>query len=350
MLHACSQLKTTHQFGSGSPDIPVYGLSFSCELLAMLATLRDTISRFREYTSNPPWSVPLWPFSLWPAPFRPSAFDRTAPVQTRVIVYGRHSGDWMAALQPEASLWCGLPQIAEVLHLDGTEQELPPPIPGVRDVVLPLMEPHISSCRSSWVGLRPSNHALRTLSNKAMFARYIQMHSLGRFVPNTFDFPEDASYPCVLKRVDLNCSNGIARVNSREELETLLTQEPWNDHPYILQSYIEGEREFVAHCICKDGEIFWNCCYQYNSPAMDARIPSTRPIQKVSGSLSHLKAFSSILSPLRYSGPCCIDYRLSPAGEPIVFEINPRFGGSLMRPHNLEDLREAVAWILRLAS
>ena len=41
-----------------------------------------------------------------------------------------------------------------------------------------------------------------------------------------------------------------------------------------------------------------------------------------------LATFSSILTAIGYEGLCCFDYKIA-NGKPKIFEINPRFGGSL---------------------
>jgi len=42
----------------------------------------------------------------------------------------------------------------------------------------------------------------------------------------------------------------------------------------------------------------------------------------------HLELFSNILKNIGYQGLCCIDYKMKD-NSPMIFEINPRFGGSL---------------------
>jgi carbamoylphosphate synthase large subunit len=56
-----------------------------------------------------------------------------------------------------------------------------------------------------------------------------------------------------------------------------------------------------------------------------------------------------LLAPLRYSGPCNIDYMLRPSGQPAVFEINPRFGGTLFLPENRQHLRQALRCLIETA-
>ena len=43
--------------------------------------------------------------------------------------------------------------------------------------------------------------------------------------------------------------------------------------------------------------------------------------------------FSDMLTKLHYTGTCCFNFKME-AGEPLIFEINPRFGGSLCRDIN----------------
>jgi predicted ATP-grasp superfamily ATP-dependent carboligase len=42
----------------------------------------------------------------------------------------------------------------------------------------------------------------------------------------------------------------------------------------------------------------------------------------------HVDLFSQILERLSYEGTACFDYKVVD-GKPLVFEINPRYGGSL---------------------
>jgi predicted ATP-grasp superfamily ATP-dependent carboligase len=43
---------------------------------------------------------------------------------------------------------------------------------------------------------------------------------------------------------------------------------------------------------------------------------------------SYIDIFSDLLNAIGFEGLCCIDYKVK-NGIPYIFEINPRFGGSL---------------------
>jgi carbamoylphosphate synthase large subunit len=52
---------------------------------------------------------------------------------------------------------------------------------------------------------------------------------------------------------------------------------------------------------------------------------------------------------LEFSGPCNIDYKTDDEGNIIVFEVNPRMGGSIMRPEKIADLCETLSTIIDAA-
>jgi carbamoylphosphate synthase large subunit len=59
-----------------------------------------------------------------------------------------------------------------------------------------------------------------------------------------------------------------------------------------------------------------------------------------------IASFERLLLPLGYDGPATVDYRRRPDGRLAVFEINPRFGGSLMRPAHEDDLVMSLRTVL----
>ena len=56
-----------------------------------------------------------------------------------------------------------------------------------------------------------------------------------------------------------------------------------------------------------------------------------------------------LLVPLDYRGPCVANYKLAADGTARIFEINPRFGGSLLRRPQVDLLREALGHLLAAA-
>lgn len=270
----------------------------------------------------------------------------------RVIVYGTHSSDWMNALSPGAPVWSKMPGIGEVLLRDGG-RNCPPRFPFVdrRTVVLPLLEHHIVGCPRNYLSLIPDRDALRYFSDKANFAAYAERHGLAAHCPANYRRVKDAVFPCVIKRAELNGGIGVALVKSYDELQGLFGEEMWNGKKFVLQAFVPGAREYVTHCVCKDGKILWHWSMEYELPSAETmkgagKQKSTRPH---SISARNLAVIEKFLTPIAYSGPCNVDYKLTEEGDILVMEINPRLGGSLMFPPHVDALKDALTCIVENA-
>ena len=87
------------------------------------------------------------------------------------------------------------------------------------------------------------------------------------------------------------------------------------------------------------------------SPRWAAALGESMPVwsgfdawRRCEATAAELRQLERFLRPLRYSGPVNFDYKRGPKGV-VVFEINPRFGGSLFRERNVAELRACVAAI-----
>lgn len=267
----------------------------------------------------------------------------------RVVIYGSHSEDWMTALGPGAEAWAGVPGVYEVLQVaEGLAGSIPRETRH-RTVVIPLMEPHIALCPAGYSRLIPTEQALRTLQDKGAFAAYARSCGLAALCPETYTGPGQAVYPCVLKRLDLNNCDGVRVVTSEEECRECLEQEPWRGRAYLLQEYVASDDDRCTHCVCVDGQIVWHCSYVYSPAPKNIQERYAQILQRVTEPASCMADFQALLAPLRFSGPCNIDYRIRAKGRVAVLEINPRLGGSLMRPVNRDDLKAALATIVQHA-
>lgn len=267
----------------------------------------------------------------------------------RVVIYGLHSEDWMTALGPGSEAWRAVPGVYEVLQVAEGQAGSIPRETRHRTVVIPLMEPHIASCPAGYSRLIPTNQMLRTLQDKGAFAAYARSSGLVALCPETYAGPGQAVYPCVLKRLDLNNCDGVRLVTSEEQCRECLEQEPWRGHAYLLQEYVASDDDRCTHCVCVDGQIVWHCSYVYSPAPKNIQERYAQTLQRVTEPASRVADFQALLAPLRYSGPCNIDYRIRANGRVTVLEINPRLGGSLMRPANRDDLKSALATILKHA-
>jgi hypothetical protein len=269
-------------------------------------------------------------------------FDRSraGPCPVCLIVVGTPFADWLPALT-SPDTWQGLPSVAEVVLLlaPATPASLvPPATSGCRVIVVPLREETIRLFPTS-IGLFPDARAVETLGNKRRFAEYVRDSGLAQWCPADYRTTEDIRLPCIVKPVDYGRPK-VAR--TREELRALFVGDSWSPARFVVQEYIPGQVEYTLHAILKDGRLLWSCSFAFEKDG-DARFGvEFRTMQPFDPPPAVFEALESILRPLRYSGPCNVDYTIRDSGVPAIFEINPRFGGSLFLAANSHHLRQAL--------
>lgn len=262
---------------------------------------------------------------------------------TEILIVGNNGPSWAAALGPDAPVW-------RQLRLRATERPLR--AGQLRRIVsIPLLEAHVPAVAPGTSTLLPPPEAMRVFADKGRFARYAAEQGLDAFVPATYASPDAARFPAVLKRCDLNAGNGVVVVASADELASRLTEAPWAGHAVLLQDCIEATVEYVAHLVRAGGRIVWSRAYAY--PLAHARVVRG-PVEGVAIEPAHLSAadlavFERFLAPLAYQGPANIDFRRRADGRLAILEINPRLGGSLMRPEFSADLEAVLGIIVREA-
>jgi len=263
-----------------------------------------------------------------------------------VVVFASRRWKALAEVRDGAPVWDGIPGVAQVevahkvrdLFRIGRRT-------GWRCIVIPFRERFLRFCPRIFWGLMPSRRALATCRNKARFHRFAQRHGLSDLLPRHYPSAAGAQFPCVMKLPATAGGHGVAFVDSAAEFERRRRQEPWRGRPVLLQEAVPGAVDYATHCVCKDGQIVWHCTYRYQlDPAI--RIQSPRTIlerRRVLASLVDIEQMERFVRALRYEGPASFDYRRRDDGRLIIFEINPRFGGSMTRPETTEDLREGLA-------
>jgi predicted ATP-grasp superfamily ATP-dependent carboligase len=258
----------------------------------------------------------------------------------------------MRAIGPDSRLWENHPIVKEVILLTNVDypNKLPALDPSFLTIILPLMEWHILKCPRQYLALISNENVIKILAVKSVFNQYMNQAGLSHLTPKSYANEKEIVYPFVLKRVDLNAGTGISLVNSPMELDCLLKQNLWFQKNIFFQEYIAGEREYVSHLICKNGEILWHCSFAYtlNKPHVIRNPVNMKNMSRITVSYSILEIFGKCLKPLNFSGPCNIDFKITYEGALKILEINPRLGGSLMLEANLDLLSEAISCILRV--
>jgi hypothetical protein len=275
-------------------------------------------------------------------------FDRGAADGVRLVVTGEPFADWLTALiEPET--WQSVPSIAEVvLKLDDSAPNLAAlPPSDRRTIVLPLRENAIAACPRGF-GLYPAANAMTILSDKRRFADYVIANSLARLCPAFYARPQDIALPCIVKPAYDQDRAVVMR--TREALDAVLAGRASLPERFVFQEFIPGTTEYTMHCIVRHGRPVWTAAFTFEKEG-DARVGvEFRTMAPCEPPAAALEAIERLLRPLDYSGPCNMDYTLRPsgprAGEIAVFEINPRFGGTLFLAENRAMLTDALACLV----
>jgi hypothetical protein len=275
-----------------------------------------------------------------------------APRPVSVVILGSHSADWMQALDPTAPVWDLLPGVARVTMA----QDDPAPClradakAGLLPVVIPLMEPHIRSLPPGVPSLAPHHAALELLSDKLVFDLFARDFAPDDVAPH-YASAEEVRFPCVVKPSGLNATEGVMVAHGAAELATMMQQPAEGPGmPKSLQGYVPGRRDYATYAVCRSGRILWHLTYEFAMPeGAELRRPDTCcAIRRRATPPPMLDFLRRLTAALRFDGPLNVDYRIAGGGI-RVFEVNPRLGGSLMRPGHVADLAGALATIINVA-
>lgn len=270
------------------------------------------------------------------------------PGQTpvRVVIFGSFADNWLARLS-EASTWEALPDVTEVLLWpDDPARRSLPSSTAARTVIIPLSEDNILNCPRTVASLAPDRRAVTILRNKAAFAGYVEQAGLSELCPVTYATREQVRFPCIVKYVNAAFASGSRILRSDRELDEFLRTEPWDDGKFIVQQCLSTSVEYVTHGVCKAGRVLWSCTFAFEKDTDIRQGVDFRSMTAVDPPDGAQVAIERLLLPLGYDGPCSVDYTLTPEGRVAVFEINARFGGTIMLPINRACLQQALRCII----
>jgi predicted ATP-grasp superfamily ATP-dependent carboligase len=164
---------------------------------------------------------------------------------------------------------------------------------------------------------------LETCNSKDLFVKKMLESNLGNYIPKTFN--QLVKFPVVIKPKIGMASKGV---------EILFFDDGHIDNnKFIVQEFVHSSYNHVAHLLCKNGKIIWNTIYSSKKPSIydikKGRITNyeKRPMNDIETCV-----FSQVIEALDYNGVCSVDYVYEKDKEDNIkiFEINPRFGGSLV--------------------
>ncbi|MEL6301930.1 MAG: ATP-grasp domain-containing protein [Pseudomonadota bacterium] len=188
----------------------------------------------------------------------------------------------------------------------------------------------------------PPEETYETASDKGALMRVAEQ--IGIAIPRTEEItpgtvlralPDTFSFPVVMKptRSRIPLENGylhtqVAIAKDLDHLQRLQETHRWfRDHPWLLQSYIEGVGKGAFALYDNGAPLAWFAHQRVREK------PPSGGVSVLSRSAAldqrlHDSA-STLLNALQWHGPAMVEYRVSDDGTPYLMEINARFWGSL---------------------
>jgi hypothetical protein len=275
-------------------------------------------------------------------------FRRAPGERLRVVLYGIPFDDWNRSLaSPE--LWQGIERVTEVVRRPAFPFFTPASDPDT--IFIPMKDTHAARLPHGCRSLAPDRTSIAFLADKGRFAAYLALAALSNYRPLHYSDPDHAVFPCVVKRLDLSASVGVAVARARAHLDEILAGTIFHGHPFLLQELVQGNIECVAYFVCRQGRALWTCTFEtdMDGPAIVKREGSGRNRRQIPTPPQVIAAVEEVLIPLDYDGFCVADYKVPDGGDAKILEINPRLGGTLLRPEHMPQLREAISCLLSAA-
>lgn len=169
----------------------------------------------------------------------------------------------------------------------------------------------------------PSLKAIETCDDKYLFYETLKQNGFSKYLPKV---GEHLPYPYILKkRVAEDGDNCYIIFNEADE-ETYADQ--LSDAEYFSQEIVRGRSEYATHILFKGGKVkaALNIRYDFDE-ALPIKGQNTYITREICRS-RYLRLFAKMLRSIGFEGLCCFNYKVRKR-RPYIFEINPRFGGSL---------------------
>lgn len=197
------------------------------------------------------------------------------------------------------------------------------------DLVVPLTIPDLEICIKNYASMPnnpipfPSFESFNICNDKSLFESFMIKSGFSKYMPlaNT-----EMNFPFILKKSQ--DEGGENAFIIRNYFDVDLHKNQINDPEYIKQQVVEGKKEYATHLIVKDGKITnaLTIVYIFNQTIYIKG--KERYICRNICKNKHLAIFENILLEMNFNGLCCINYK-EKENNPVILEINPRFGGSL---------------------
>jgi carbamoylphosphate synthase large subunit len=260
---------------------------------------------------------------------------------TNIVLYGDPQQHWAKALHPNSKFWNKL-EIKSKVVISKNEEK----IRVIKDkIIIPLSEEDIKSC--PFECLKPSIDIIELFHNKRNFKDFLKANNINNYAQ---DYTiENVEFPVILKRTDLVKGRGVILIKNIDQLKQTLSSTIFLNQEYILEKYIPTDFEPVTWMVCKDGEVFWHKSLQWSKHTSPTIKKGAEPGGiEYNPSESTIDLFKQVVKISNYTGPIAFNYKMF-EDEAVIFEVNPRIGGSLMLEENWDILAGSINTIVKIS-
>lgn len=203
------------------------------------------------------------------------------------------------------------------------------------DVLLPVHSDHIGAI------LQRKDLFGQALDWVGDYKDYIRLHekdqlmaiaqSVGVRVPKTYHSFDEAEVPFVIKPTNLSSAKGVRYcfAEANKQLINSALADINSSNNYIIQEYITGQG-CGYEVYCQNGEIL----VEYGHIRL-AEWPTSGGSSVLRGRYIHpdmRPMAEKILSAVPWTGFAMFEFKLTPSGELVLIEVNPRIWGSINQP------------------
>lgn len=209
-----------------------------------------------------------------------------------------------------------LPRLQEICHIENVDA-----IVSVVDEELP----HVSKLEKSGIHIiQPRSEFVGLCLDKYRCMKELKKRGIN--VPPTWlvkEVPSDAAYPLFIKPRVGRGSRGIGKVNSHDDLVRFLANSAYSADDLLAQPFIPGTEFTVSVVVWRDGDVQAVVPKEIISKVGVTRLAVTRKNRKIHD------LCLAIQNEFRADGPFNVQLSMDKNGEPVPFEINPRFSTSI---------------------
>ncbi len=188
--------------------------------------------------------------------------------------------------------------------------------------------------------------AIDQLDDKCSFIKFILNNYLSDLIPKVYIVIHNGNihvqgpiktYPIIFKYGYVCAGSGSKVCLSVKDLSRC-TEES-QGYNFVVQEYIEDNTEYSAHVFVVNGQvkhaIYYKTIHQEKYYIQCGKMKEyTRELN-----FKYETEFDKIFGLLNYTGFACVDFKVVD-NQVKIFEINPRFGGTLI--HNRDGLNEML--------